>query len=117
MNKKENTIIAQIEVAFARIIGPLSIMNIMDQFKDKHEDISELLETIVNWAAKFQLKKDLTFVTNEEMLSVYEQCDELKDKYLFDKNLGDESELTDEIVIWFWELMSLRKSQIEGRDK
>ena len=117
MNKEEYKTIAEIEVAFSRIIGPLSIMSIMDTFKDKHEDISELLEIIVKWAAKFQTNRNLTFITNDEILNVYERCDKLKDKYLFDKNLGDESELTDEIVIWIWELMSLRKSQIEGNDK
>lgn len=117
MNKKEYKTAAEIEVAFSRIIGPLSIMNIMDSFKDKRKDINQLLEIIVKWAAEFQTNRNMSFITNDEILKVYERCDELKDRYLFDNNLGNESELTDEIVIWVLELMSLRKRQIEGNDK
>ena len=92
-------------------------MNVMNSFKDKHKDINQLLETIVKWAAEFQTNRDISFITNDEILKVYEGCDELKDKYLFDNNLGNESELTDEIVIWVLELMTLRKKLIEGNDK
>ena len=117
MSKEEYKTAAEIEVAFSRIIGPLSIMNIMDSFKDKRKDINQLLEIIVKWAAEFQTNRNMSFITNDEILKVYERCDELKDRYLFDNNLGNESELTDEIVIWVLELMSLRKRQIEGNDK
>ena len=113
MNKEENKIISEIEVAFSRIIGPLSIMNNMDSFKDNHKDINKLLEKVVKWASEFQKNRNLSFITSDEILKVYEQCDELKDKYLFDKNLGDESELTDEVVIWVYELMLLRKKQCD----
>lgn len=116
MSKEEYKTVAEIEVAFSRIIGPLSIMNVMGSFKDKHKDINQLLEIIVKWAAEFQANRNLSFIKDNEILNVYERCDELKDKYLFDNNLGDESELTDEIVIWVLELMSLRKRQVEGND-
>lgn len=117
MSKEEYKTAAEIEVTFSRIIGPLSIMKYMDSFKDKRKDINQLLEIIVKWAAEFQTNRNMSFITNDEILKVYERCDELKDRYLFDNNLGNESELTDEIVIWVLELMSLRKRQIEGNDK
>ena len=43
--------------------------------------------------------------------------DALKEKFLFDTNLGLESELSDEIVIWIYELMELRKIQIDREVK
>ena len=38
----------------------------------------------------------------------------MRDTIIFDKNFGYESELSDEIYIWYWNLMHLRKKQIEG---
>lgn len=49
----------------------------------------------------------------KELLDVYNKLEKLKTKWLFDAKLGEESELTDEIVIWMWEVMELRKLEME----
>lgn len=110
-------LIAEIEIAFARLIGPLSIMGALDSYNEAYDEIKELLNIIVEWGAKFEKQQNLFFINPEELLDVYNRLDNLKDQFLFNPNLGNENELSDEIVIWMWELMLLRKKQIERDDK
>lgn len=110
-------LIAEIEIAFARLIGPLSIMGVLDSYNEAYDEIKELLNIIVEWGAKFEKQQNLFFINPEELLDVYNRLDNLKDQFLFNPNLGNENELSDEIVIWMWELMLLRKKQIEIDDK
>lgn len=113
-NKLKNSDIREmINIAFARLIGPLAIMNEMESYQSSHEEIYDLLNIIIKWGARFQNSQNLSFINSTELLDVYNRLDLLKDKFLFDKSLGLECELSDEIVIWMFELMELRKKQIE----
>ena len=103
----------KIDIAFARLIGPLAIMNELKSYESSYEEIHNLLNIVTKWGAKFQSVQNLSFINSCEILNVYNRLDALKDKFLFDTNLGFENELSDEIVIWMYELMELRKTQIE----
>ena len=103
----------KIDIAFARLIGPLAIMNELKSYESSHEEIHNLLDIVTKWGAKFQDVQNLSFIKSDEILAVYNRLDALKDKFLFDANLGLENELSDEVVIWIYELMELRKIQIE----
>ncbi len=110
---KDSDIREKIDIAFARLIGPLAIMSKLKSYESSQEEIHNLLDIITKWGAKFQSVQNLFFITSDEILDVYNRLDKLKDKFLFDTNLGFENELSDEIVIWMYELMELRKIQIE----
>lgn len=116
-NLEEVNIIGEIDVAFARLIGPLATMEALDIFKEDHKEIKSLLDIVVNWSAEFQSKRTLSFVSREKLLNIYERIEKIKDKYVYDISLGDENELSDEISIWIWQIMELRKKQIEGDEK
>lgn len=113
MENKINEINGNIEVAFARLIGPLCIMSKIESFKKIKEELDELVAIISKWGAKFQYEKDLNFIDRDELLNVYNRMDKIKENYLYNPNIGDESELSDEIVIWMLELMNLRKELID----
>ena len=49
--------------------------------------------------ARFQNDRNLFFIEPEKLLDVYYRLDVLKDKHLCDPNIGNESELSDEVVI------------------
>lgn len=106
--------VCDIKIAFYRLIGPLSIMSILDSYKEAHFEIKELLDIITSWAAQFESKQTLSFISREELLNVYNRLDKLNDRFLFDTKLENENELSDEIVVWMWEIMELRKKQIKG---
>lgn len=118
MNKKNYDNIkyklkCDIEIAFARLIGPLSIMSVSNSYKEDFQEIKKILDIVINWGAVFQEENSLSFITSEKLLDIYYKLDSLKDKYLYDDKIGDESELSDEVTIWMWELMKLRKKSIE----
>ena len=110
---EEVNTIGEIDVAFARLIVPLATMGVLDIFKEDHEEIKKILDIVVKWSAEFQLKRTLSFISRENLLDVYERIEKLKDKYVYDVSLGDDNELSDRISIWMWEIMLLRKKQIE----
>lgn len=110
---KDSDIRGKIDIAFARLIGPLAIMNVLKSYESSQEEIQNLLDIVTKWGAKFQSVQNLFFINSDEILNVYNRLDLLKDKFLFDTSLGLESELSDETVIWIYELMELRKIQIE----
>ena len=113
-NKSNNVSIEwEIEVAFSRLIGPLAIMAELKSYKISHKEIHILIHIIARWGARFQNDRNLFFIEPEELFDVYYRLDALKDKYLCDPNIGNECELSDEVVIWMYELMVLRKKQIE----
>ena len=121
MNKKNYDNIkyklkCDIEIAFARLIGPLSIMSVLNSYKEDFQEIKKILDIVINWGAVFQEENSLSFITSEKLLDIYYKLDSLKDKYLYDDKIGDESELSDEVTIWMWELMKLRKKSIELED-
>lgn len=121
MNKKNYDNIkyklkCDIEIAFARLIGPLSIMSVLNSYKEDFQEIKKILDIVINWGAVFQEENSLNFITSEKLLNIYYKLDSLKDKYLYDDKIGDESELSDEVTIWMWELMKLRKKSIELED-
>lgn len=107
----------KIDIAFARLIGPLAIMKELKSYQSSKEEIQSLLDIVTKWGAKFQSTQNLFFINSKEILDVYDRLDALKDRFLFDTSLGLESELSDEIVIWIYELMELRKIQIDREVK
>lgn len=113
LNKKKYKVQSDVEVAFARLIGPLTIISVLDSYNEEHQEIKKLLKIVVDWGANFQEKGNLNFITSDELLNIYNRLENIKDKYLYNDKIGNESELSDEIVIWMWEIMRLRKILIE----
>lgn len=103
----------EIEVAFARLIGPLAIMNELETYKNIHEELLDLFHVIVKWGTRFQIEKNLDFITPNEIIEIYNRMDKIKEDYLYDNTPGNE--LSDEIVIWMYEIMKLRKKLIERK--
>lgn len=110
-NSKEN-----VEVAFARLIGPLATITALESYKAAHKDYKDLLSFIINWSANYMITRKLSLIDHIELLDVYNKLEDLKTKWLFDTSLGEESELADEVVIWIWEIMELRKLEIDKRE-
>lgn len=116
MSKKEMYAVeSEIEVAFARLIGPLAIMNELETYKNIHEELLDLFHVIVKWGTRFQIEKNLDFITPNEIIEIYNRMDKIKEDYLYDNTPGNE--LSDEIVIWMYEIMKLRKKLIEMKGK
>ena len=116
-NKHDEKLKADIQIAFARLIGPLAIMTALDSYKTKHDEIKKILNIVVKWGAQFELKQNLDFIKSDELLQLYEKIDNLNTEFLYSPSMGNESFLSDEISIWMWQLMELRKKLINRKDK
>lgn len=99
-----------IRFAFDRLIGPLAIATMYEQFEDKKKDYLKILPIIIKWASEFETKKTLVYIDNNEILAIYNKLEELNDELVCEVD----SEISDQIVIWLWSLMELRKKQIEN---
>ena len=89
----------EIEVAFTRLIGTLAIMQELELYKDIRGELSNLFKTIVSWGAKFQIERNLNFITKEELINIHH--------YIYLNYPGNETKLSDEILIWFEEIFRL----------
>ena len=97
MSEKEiYSIECELEIAFARLIGPLAIMTELKVYKDIRSELLDLFKIVVKWGAEFQIKRNLDFIKSDELLNVYNRMDKIKEDYLY-------------------EIMKLRKKLIEMR--
>lgn len=101
-----------IRFAFDRLIGPLATATMYEQFEDKKKDYSKILPIIIKWSAEFETKKTLVYIDHNEILAIYNKLEELNDELVCEVDI----EISDQIVIWLWSLMELRKKQIENLD-
>lgn len=77
---------------------------------DSRKDYTRILKIVSRWSSEYEEKRTLIYIDHKEMLSVYYKVDELNVELLSYMD----SDLTDEVVIWLWEIMVLRKKQIDN---
>ena len=102
-----------IRFAFDRLIGPLATATVYEEYGDNRKEYSEALSVILRWSADYEKTQTLIYIQREELLSIYYKLRELNDELIYTSN----SEMSDQIVIWLWDLMLLRKKQIEDWEK
>ena len=61
----------------------------------------------------FEKTGTLDFITPKELLNIYYEIEDIKDRYLYNNSIGNEGELSDYLSIWMWNLMVLRKDIID----
>ena len=96
--------------------------------KKCHNEIKEILDTIIRWGAKFQLSQSLSFISREELLDVYNKLDKIKEE--FPKKLQllysvSPEEASDKQINYMWEeyeltpheAMPLRDEQFGDRQE
>lgn len=99
-----------IRFAFNKLLGPLATASEYKEFGNKREEYSDILKIVAKWSCEYEDKKTLIYIDYKEILSVYYKVEELNDDLL----ANSKSEISDEIVIWLWEIMVLRKKQIDN---
>lgn len=99
-----------IRFAFDKLLGPLATASEYKEFGDKREEYSDILKKVAKWSCEYEDKKTLIYIDHKEILSVYSKLEELNDDLI----ANSKSDISDEIVIWLWEIMVLRKKQIDN---
>ena len=100
---------SNVRFAFDRLIGPLATATVYEEYKEKRKEYIDILSIVLKWSSEYEKTKTLIYIQREELLNVYYKLQELNDELIF----TCDSDISDQIVIWLWDLMLLRKKQIE----
>ncbi len=84
---------------FADIIGNLTIAINMDSLKDVKRDYEVILNEILGWVKYYYKNKNLDIVTHDNSLKIHETLENIKNDLIFNKTIGIESMLSDNILI------------------
>lgn len=95
---------------FNKLIGYLELIISFDSYKNARKEYEEILITVKKWYEYYIENINLNIIEPTKINEVYEKLEDLKTEWLFSKELGSESELSDQVVIWIIELMKLRKN-------
>lgn len=76
-------------------------------YKDIRGELSNLFKIIVSWGAKFQIERNLNFITKKELINIHNKIDKIESRYVYLNYPGNETKLSDEILIWFEEIFRL----------
>lgn len=86
---------------FSILLGYIRIAMEFDSFKDVRSEYNNIMNTIAGWANNYIMNKNFSNITHKESLKMYKLIDNIREQKLFDKNIGNESEISDEILIWY----------------
>lgn len=84
---------------FANIIGNIWIAMSLDSLKDVKDIYGMILNELLQWIKHYYKNRNFNIITHEKSLEIHNLLEEIKWKILPDKNIGDESLLTDNILI------------------
>ena len=98
---------------FFKIKNVIKEMCSYQSYNKAYEELNDLLTVFTLWEKNFEKTGTLDFITPKELLNIYYEIEDIKDRYLYNSSIGNEGELSDYLSIWMWNLMVLRKDIID----
>lgn len=102
---------------FIRLIGYLNLILQFKSYEEDYNKYNKILNFINEWAVQYEKTRNLKFINNEDLKSIYEIADDLQTKYICNNKLGSESEFSDYVLNLLWDLRIIYKKNIEGDEK
>lgn len=115
MNVENNY--ANISNLFVRLIGYINLILHFESYKESYSEYREILNYINNWAVQYEKKRNLNFIDNNDLVTIYEKSDELQTKYICNEKMESESEFSDYVLNLLWDLRVIYKKNIERDGK
>ncbi len=111
--KKIKDIGKEIADTFSKIKNVIKEMFSYQSYNEAYKELNYLLTVFTLWEKTFKKTGTLDFITPKELLDIYHEIEDIKDRYLYNSSIGNEGELSDCLSIWMWNLMVLRKDIID----
>lgn len=92
----------------AILLGYLNIVINLEKYKDVKEDYINILKEISKQTSYYIENHNFNNLTSSQVKELWYKIDMLREKKLFDKNIGDEGLFSDEVLIWY-EIVFLKK--------
>lgn len=86
---------------FAVLIGYIKIAMELESYADVYNEYKDIINDISIWAKNYSLNETFNDITYEKSLKIHTLIDDIREKKLFDKTIGEESFISDEILIWY----------------
>lgn len=99
MANGENKINKKLIQDFANIIGNINILLYFDSFEDVKKEYRMILNELLEWVRNYYLHKNFDTITYEKSFEIHNILEEIKWKKIIDTEIGNESLLTDNILI------------------
>ena len=90
-NKQSNSISKDV----ATVIGYIDIAISYESYSKVKDKYLYVKDKLLNWV------RDYNKITKEESLELHTIIDDIKEEILFDKAIGDEKLISDNILIWY----------------
>lgn len=112
---EKQTTYENIKECFFYIIGYINMILQYQSYNESFDEYRNILLIVTKWMINYEESRDISLINHVELLEIYKKLDNLQTKYTCNVNMGKESELSDYVLNWMWDLMYLRKSYIENR--
>lgn len=99
---------------FVRMIGYLNLILQFESYQEDHGEYGNILNIINKWAVQYEQSRNLNFISNNDLVNIYDKLDDLQTKYICNDKMGSESEYSDYVVNLFWNLRVIYKKCMEG---
>lgn len=84
---------------FADIIGNLTIAINLETLKNVKKDYEMVLNELLTWIKYYYKNKKLDIISYENSLRIHDLLDDIRNDIIFNKTIGMESMLSDNILI------------------
>ena len=84
---------------FANIIGNIRIAISLDLLKTVKDDYEMVLNELLKWVNYYYENKNLDIITHDDSLKIHNLLDKIRDELIFNRQIGMESMLSDDILI------------------
>jgi hypothetical protein len=86
---------------FSILLGYIRIAMKMDSYSDVSDKYGQISDVLSSWVKDYILHKNFDSITHEESIQIYKMIDCIREDKLFNKNIGSEKDLSDQILIWY----------------
>ena len=88
-----------LSAGFANIIGNIRIAISLDSLKTVKDDYEMVLNELLKWVNYYYENKNLDIITHDDSLKIHNLLDKIRDELIFNRQIGMESMLSDDILI------------------
>ena len=97
---------------FSKVIGYIDIILNIEGFEDVKRDYENIRDVLLMWVKKYYINKNFDTISYEESFDIHEKMQEIRDIKIFDKNIGMEAMLTDNILIMYNALVKMINDEL-----
>lgn len=86
---------------FSILLGYIRITMKLDSYSDVSDKYEQISDVLSSWVKDYILHKNFDSITHKESIQIYKMIDCIRENKLFNKNIGNEKNLSDQILIWY----------------